>query len=290
LPPPPRPRRKRSQTRFSFSSLYYRKLPLIIMIAHAVTSNNISSLLQNIDQVLFMRNRVTVPSVSFVLSKYQFTKGQRDRLVRDFLLDCKTGPSWLYWVLDAEAGTFRRDSFAGSSAASAPLDTLGEYRKKAQYYVGLFCEHSDKAMAVFEFLLKKIPLQSLNASDLSMSLGGRTDRRVSLIDFLHDVTTFGAVPSGDVVALHRHLLSYADIPSCFYLNPSLKKTKHEKKEPSPPTPVPTTTAVKTHSSSVRAAATVTDDSRSETRIVRKRRDDDNDDRVSSAKRRRVIRY
>ena len=261
-----------------------RRLPLIIMIAHAVTSNNISSLLQNIDQVLFMRNRATVPSVSFVLSKYQFTKGQRDRLVRDFLQDCKTGPSWLYWVLDPEAGTFRRDSFAGSSAAaSAPLDTLGEYRKKAQYYVGLFCEHSDKAMAVFEFLLKKIPLQSLNASDLSMSLGGRTDRRVSLIDFLHDVTTFEAVPSSDVMALHRHLCTYADIPSCFYANPSLKKTKHEKKEPSPQ---PASTAVKTHSS-------VADDSRrSEVRIVRKRRDDDNggDDRVSSAKRRRDIRY
>jgi hypothetical protein len=255
------------------------------MIAHAVTSNNISPLLQNIDQVLFMRNRATVPSVSFVLSKYHFTKGQRERLVRDFLLDCKTGPSWLYWVLDPEAGTFRRDSFAGSSEASAPLDTLGEYRKKAQYYVGLFCEHSDKAMAVFEFLLKKIPLQSLSASDLSMSLGGKTDRRVSLIDFLHDVTTFEAVPSGDVMALHQHLCNYADIPSCFYANPSLKKTKHVKKEPPPQPPQPpVVTTVKTHSS----VRPVTDES--ETRIVRKRRDDDNDDRVSSAKRRRVIRY
>jgi hypothetical protein len=234
------------------------------MIAHAVTKNNISSLLQNISHVYFMRNRSTVASVSFVLSKYYFTKEQRERLVRDFLADAKLGPSWLYWTLDTEAGTFGRDSSATSTADATAPDTLGKYRKTAQHYLGLFCQDSQKAMAIFDYLLKKIPLQSLSADDLTMSLGGKGEERVSLIDFIHALTTNQETPSRDVLALNRHIGKFFKMPAVFVSNAVMKKDMREEEEVAP--------------------ATAVRDSKS----VRRKRD--YDDPVFSEKRRKVVRY
>jgi hypothetical protein len=242
------------------------------MIAHAVTKNNISSLLQNISHVYFMRNRSTVASVSFVLSKYYFTKEQRDRFVRDFLADAKVGPSWLYWTLDPEAGTFGRDSGAASTSDVAVPDTLGKYRKTAQHYLGLFCQDSQKAMAIFDYLLKKIPLQSLSADDLTMGLGGRREERVSMIDFIHALTTH-VPPSREVLALNRHLGKFFKMPTVFVSNPVMKKDWLQSSD---------------------AAAEEEEEEEEEevreTRIVRRRRrrddDDDDDDQVSSARKRK----
>jgi hypothetical protein len=118
-------------------------------------------------------------------------------------------------------------------------------------------------MAIFEYVLRKIPLQSLSAGDLTMSfvIGGKTAKRkkkkkkkksgrrdevrlaekeeeeeeeettLSLIDYIHALTT-EEPPTREVVALHRHICRFVSVPCCFIANPVLRR----RTSPPPMTP------------------------------------------------------
>jgi hypothetical protein len=200
-------------------SAHHSKLPLVILIAHSITKNNIFCLLQYLTHVCFMKSRSTVRSLSHILHHYQFAKEERDRMIADFLAD---RGKWGYWTLDVEEGSFKRDK--GGDVQDLQVDSLGDYMRTAREYLGLFCPERDKALAIFRYILRKIPLQSLSASDLTLNLrekSSKQPRRLSLIDYLHSVTT-DEQPSEDVKLLHMYISKYVSIPDCFFTNSWLK--------------------------------------------------------------------
>lgn len=205
---------------------FHRDIRLVLLVAHSVTSTGVFALLQNLSHVLFMRSRATVDSLARVLAQYRFSKEEQRRMVEEFVADCSVG-QWGYWTLDVQTGEFTRPAEAQSDkSAASDAGGIEQYEKAAREYIGLFCPQKEKALAIFRFIVRKIPLATLSSSDLTLKLWDKKEgkeRTLSLVDYVHCVTTQGQKPSKDVMALHRYISAHAEVPECFFSNDLLKR-------------------------------------------------------------------
>lgn len=202
----------------------HQNLPILVMVCHTATSNNIFPILQCVTHVSFMCGRASAKSLRTVLSQFNYKKEERDKMVEDFVADRGVGGAYGYWTLDVEGESFQRDP--AGDAPEVKLDSLATYRKTAVNYLGLFCPEREKALAIFDYIVRKLPLQELRSSDLTMDLRDRESGRIkshSLIDLIHAVTSEDVVPTPDVLRLQAHLSKYVVVPSCFFANEALRR-------------------------------------------------------------------
>lgn len=205
----------------------HHNLPILIMVCHTATSNNIFPILQCVTHVSFMRSRSNAKSLRTVLAQFNYKKEERDKMLEDFLAD-RGGGQYGYWTLDVEGETFQRDP--AGDAPEVTLDSLSSYRKTAVNYLGLFCPEREKALAIFDYILRKLPLQELRSSDLTVDLREKESGRLrshSLIDLIHAVTSEDVVPSPEVLRLQAHISRYVVVPSCFFANEALRRRSCE---------------------------------------------------------------
>ena len=171
-------------------------------------------------------------SLDSVLIGSKVSKPERDSKVAAFLADVGKEPH-SYWVLDAKTAEFAKRP--GSLAAVMPSpppgqlppvvsreEQLAPYRKTAENYLALFfTENAKRCLAIFDFLMIRTPLASLNPSNLEFTLADKKTggRRVvvNLFDYLHLLTSQLA-PTKPLLDLHAYLGKYGTLPRCFIAN------------------------------------------------------------------------
>lgn len=229
---------------------HHEGIPTVVLIAHSSTNNGIFTLLQYLTHVCFMNKRTASKSLGNVLESYNFSRGERREKMAAFL-DGLGRSEHDYWVLEVNTGKFERQpgslgrspgnvaavgGVAGGVQPALPAaDTLAAqqlrqqqereglltgYRKTAETYLGLFAQEPKKALAIFDFVMAKTPLQSLSVVDLNFTLRDRKKDQVvnvSLLDYLHTLTT-QTKPSRPVLDLHAYLVRYVTLPRCFIAN------------------------------------------------------------------------
>jgi hypothetical protein len=201
-------------------------LPNVVLITHSCQSNGIFPLLQAMTHLAFMSKRTSAKSLVSALGSYSISKEERQSMVEAFLADVGVIPHG-YWVFDVGSKQFGRGPGTlaplpppPSQIAASPADLLAPYRKTAELYLNHFSGDSKKCLAIFDFLMVKVPLQSLNPVTLDFTL--RNQRTggvvgVSLLDYLCTVTT-QTPPTRDVLDLHSYLARYSKLPRCFITN------------------------------------------------------------------------
>lgn len=212
---------------------HHKLLYTVVMIAHDSNNNGIFPLLKHMSHVCFMTtSRANSASVAAVLVELKVPKAERDAKVEAFLADVGQEEHG-YWVLDVKTGAFERrpgsllqtsDTVAAGDAPLAVVDrksAVAPYRKTAENYLSLFSTDPKKSMAIFDYLMTKTPLHSLNPVDLNFTLrdqkkGGQVVR-VSLFDYIHTLTT-DVAPTQTVMDLHAYLSRYVTLPRCFIVN------------------------------------------------------------------------
>jgi len=216
---------------------HHHVLPTVIFIAHSSTKTGAFTTLKQMTHFCFMCKRSTVSSIVDVLDLFKFSKADSKAKVDAFLDDLgKTERT--FWVLEVESGKFERQpgSLARSisrPAAPAPIaaapdatpaqkreQALLAYRKTAETYLNLFSLEAKKALAIFDFIMAKTPLQALNPADLNFTLRDKKSGHVvnvSLLDYLHTLTT-QTKPSRGVLDLHAYLAKHVALPRCFITN------------------------------------------------------------------------
>ena len=217
---------------------HHHTLPTVVLIAHASTGTGAYSVLKFMTHFCFMNKRSSMDSIASVLQHFHFPPGDRKTKLDAFLGDLGRVERG-YWVLDVNGGKFERQpgsltqrTVATAAAAAAGHQVLlppGEkkklelcdYRKTAETYLNLFCPgESSKALAIFDFVMPRVPLHSLNPTDLNFTLRDRKTGNVvsvSLLDYLSTVTS-QAKPTRSVLDLHGYLARYVAIPQLFLTN------------------------------------------------------------------------
>ena len=171
-----------------------------------------------------MSKRTSAKSLVAALGVYSISKEERQSMLDAFLADVdivKHG----YWVLDVSSKQFGRSPGTlgpqgPPSQIAATENKIAPYRKTAEIYLNHFSVDSKKCLAIFDFLMVKVPLQSLNPETLDFTLRDQKTGRVvgvSLLDFLCTITT-ETPPTRAVLDLHGYLARYARLPRCFITN------------------------------------------------------------------------
>jgi hypothetical protein len=211
---------------------HHHALPNVILISHSATSTGLFPLLRHLTHICFMTSQSTSPSILAVLGEFKVPKATREEKLAAFQSDLDHDPHG-YWVLDVRTGQFGRQpgsleqqaggarpSSAAATAAGEREAALAPYRKTAETYLSLFSGDPKKALAIFDFLMIKTPLQPLSVADLNFTLrDAKTGLvvRVSLLDYIHTITT-QTPPTKDVLDLHAYLSRHATLPRCFISN------------------------------------------------------------------------
>lgn len=206
------------------------------MICHSVLKNRIYSVLAYVNFVYFTRNAANVSSIAAALRYFRFTKEEEEECVRKFLAD-KT--PFGYWVLKVESHSFERHSLgaatvattdSGESSDAFSTEKVGkptreDFGKAAERFLTLLPEPKI-ALAAFDIIIRKIPLGSISRDDLSIELRGADSKgklTLSLIDYLHVLTSTNTRPSSDMVRLHRYVRKYVKtMPRLFQKNRHLQ--------------------------------------------------------------------
>jgi hypothetical protein len=209
---------------------HHQTIPTVVLITHSCTSNGIFAVLENLTHMCFMAVRTSSKSVLNALRSYNVSKTEQRRMLDNFLADAGLVPHG-YWVLDVKTMQFGRHPGAlsppaGSRAAVAvsvsegPEAKLAPYRRTAETYLNHFSVDPKKSLAIFDFLMTKAPLTSLNPVNLEFTLRDVKSGRVvgvSLLDYLNTITT-QLSPSRTVLDLHVYLRRHVTLPRCFIAN------------------------------------------------------------------------
>jgi hypothetical protein len=210
---------------------HHHDLANVILISHGATSNGIFPLFKHLTHICFMTDGTVPKTVETVLGEI-LPREARDEKVAAFEAD-PGSVAHGYWVYDV--GTRKFEPKPGSLAApgsvpAAGLPTatsgggreslLAPYRKTAETYLNLFSENPKRALAIFDFLMTKTPLQPLAVADLNFTLRDAKSGRVvsvSLLDYIHTLTT-QTTPTKDILDLHAYLRRHVTLPRCFIAN------------------------------------------------------------------------
>jgi hypothetical protein len=214
------------QTLLNFNSRHYSVDP-VVLACHSVVKNNVFGLVNHVSHVYFTLARTNVRSLGIVLDCFKFSRAQRDAHVATFLT--ATTDEFGYYVLDTGSMEFYRgDSVkvesgnvvggggGGGSGGAGEPKPLSAYKRTADIYLPLFCAEPQRAQAIFNWIIERIPLTSVRASDLTILLkrkGTGGEARFSLIDYLHCLNSTSK-PSGDMQSLHAYLSRYVVLPRC----------------------------------------------------------------------------
>lgn len=212
---------------------HHKVLPTVIFIAHSSNGTGAYTILQNMSHFCFMLLRSSATSLSSVLRVFEFGKPEI-RAKKNAFLSALESSAQGYWVLEPDTGKFepspgslaRSGGGAGgggvvSARGGGREQALTLYKKTAQKFLALFCpETTARALAIFDYVMDKVPLHNLSPDDLNFTLREKksgTVVRVSLLDYLHTVTT-QVKPSRAVLDLHAYFARYVTLPRLVVAN------------------------------------------------------------------------
>jgi hypothetical protein len=215
----------------------HKNLSTVVFIAHDSQSNGIGPLMKHLSHVCLMTSsHSAAQTLASVLVAYRIPKGDRDAKIAAFLADVGK-EEHSYWVLCVRTGAFARrpGSLAGvmdthptnlKSAASTREELIAPYRKTAEHYLPMVTENHQKCLRLFDFLMRKTPLDSLHSDSLDFTLRDAKNGEivtVSLFDYLVMITS-QEPPTKPLLDLHSFLARFSPLPRCFITNSHKKFT------------------------------------------------------------------
>lgn len=187
----------------------------IHMLAHSIMKNNLHSLLQHYDYVVFTNSGKNTP----IFKSYVYRHCPQDPEIamdmwNHFLSEA---PKTHYLVYDVAKGDWSTVDEKGS-----PLDTReAELRKRVLQFVRPFGS-VDESMSLFDFLIGCLPAGCLDKKDLIISVrdAGKNVLSVSLIDVVGYCTDKSnrRPPNDDIVKVFKLLQNMYGIPYLFIIN------------------------------------------------------------------------
>ena len=189
-------------------------------------SNNLYNLCNYLTQCWVTLDKSNVNQLSTIFEFYKVDKKLRATWLKQFLDDPE---QYGLYVFDIKQRTFARDTEEKGKTTVGEEEEegeeekrLSEIRKSAKKYIPVFCEdNADKVMTILEYLLRKIPLHTVNTADLSITLKSTQSgvlKQLSLLDYLQCITTADQRPTKDMISLHDFVAAKSSLPRCFLAN------------------------------------------------------------------------
>jgi hypothetical protein len=198
---------------------------VVILVCHSLVKNNIYSLMSFVTQVNFTMGRSNARSIGLVCDYFRVSKQQRDQYVETFLAD---KAEYGYYVFSTGTLSFTKHGKSGvgapssstAASTSAPAcEAALRLRETAENYVTLFCQEPQKVLAVYDFIVPRIPVHALKA-DLTLSLknkGSGQMVQLSLLDYLQALNSKER-PSRQILSVHAYVGKYVTLPRMFVQN------------------------------------------------------------------------
>jgi len=217
----------------------HRKIKICILNAHQITSNGLFACMENLGEIIIMtKYKSAVKSLRRVAQEFNFSKAEIGEMASKFLADSR---EFGYWVINLNRHEFFRDGGDLSPPPSKNASSLQQQQQQEQHdseekdisqhlrtakeLLPLFSPSGEKAMAVVKFILQRIDINTVAASDLTVTakMPDKMKRTISLLDYVVATQTVGEQPSRELMLFHVYLKRrIPHMPRCFFSNAYFK--------------------------------------------------------------------
>ena len=215
----------------NYTARHHRVSP-VVLVAHGVTKINIHFIIKHMDEVWFTLNKQNAPLVGTVCSALVFPRAVKNGFISKNLAE--PGEFGIF-VLNLQKRTFERlpesEGVGGGAAggvavvAGGAVRDLEPYRRTAEAYFPHFCVDPARSLLIFNYIMTKLPLASVDSSDLTIKLQKKesgAELKLSLLDYILALTNESR-PSSEMISLHRYVGRHVQLPRCFVRNRLLQK-------------------------------------------------------------------
>ena len=182
-----------------------------------------------VHQCYFTNSKTNLRSIGQVFDTYKIEKDQKKQWIDQFLAD---KDEFGHYVFDVSKRTFSKASETGDANETtespqkvSPGDgpKAEELRKTARKLIPIFLpENEQRCLAIFDWLIARIPLTCFNSTDLCITLKNRETsetKNMSILDYLEALSGERGKPAADIISLHRFVMrGQAKMPRTFIKN------------------------------------------------------------------------
>jgi hypothetical protein len=207
----------------SFSG-HHCSLSPIVVVLHSLLNNNCFALTNYVTDVIITASKSNLGSLNALLTSQRFDKTERADIVQRFL---REGEPYGYFWFSVDKRRFEYFGPAGvaadhsskKSTSAAAASIMSEASASAERYLGLLPE-SGTALALFSLIRARIDEKTLDPQDLTLTLRSKKKHSItiSLIDYLHALTTPDAAVSKENLLFHRFISKKVRYPKVFITN------------------------------------------------------------------------
>ena len=208
----------------------HNRVSPVILVAHGVTKINLYSIIKHMDEIWFTLNKQNAPTIGSVCTALMFSRSVKNNFIAKFLAE--SGEYGIF-VLDTQKRTFERlfdspggeDGGGGGVCGNRVGPDLEPYKRTAEAYFPHFCVDPARSLLIFNYIIAKLPLASVDSTDLTIKLMKKdsgVELKLSLLDYILALTN-ESKPASDITALHRYVEKHVQLPRCFVRNRLLKK-------------------------------------------------------------------
>lgn len=172
-------------------------------------------LIEHVGEVWFTLAKCNLRSLEGVLAACKIDEEQKKEWVKQFLNDTDQFGYYIYHVnkrIFYKAGSEQNASSTAAPPTKSP-GRMDELRILAKKQIATFFPQNElKCLAIFDYLVSKIPLSSFHSSDLAITLKNRETgviKNLFILDYLQTLLTEEGKPSANMISLHRYILRYA---------------------------------------------------------------------------------
>jgi hypothetical protein len=205
----------------------------VILIAHAIARTGLFSLLTHLTEVHFTHDRGNCQAIALTCEAFKFGKEAKNQFIDRFL---EAKEQYGIFILSKQKRTFVKQE--PSSVGKIPktvssrqqlqeqqLMAMEPYKRSAEMYIPHVCQDAKRSLCIFQYILMKIPLTSLEASDLTISLQRKNCKSalsLSILDYLVVLDSPNERPSKLMSSLHKYIDRHVSLPKCMVRNKFLR--------------------------------------------------------------------
>lgn len=228
-------KRDEQQLRTGINYQAHHKTQKFICASHAIYKTQVYSLLGFFNFIIFTSSIANVPTLRNVFNYFKVSKSEIEKWIEIFK-SVGNGKLDVYFYFDCEKMTFcysKKSLFqfkkvlATVGGGNFNSDNSGN-EIELQKIFSQFVENlpiKNEAVSVFSIIANCVNPQYIKKQDLSITFMSKTGEKkhVSLVDYVISMLTPDALVKPPLIAIHRFVKKFCNIPNIFVKNKSFEK-------------------------------------------------------------------
>jgi len=231
-------KRDEQQLRTAINYQAHHKTQKIICASHAIYKTQVYSLLGFFNFIIFTSSIANVPTLRNVFNYFKIGKSEIEKWIELFK-SVGEGKLDVYFYFDCEKMTFcysKKSLFqykkilatVGGSLESGDFENSNEEIADFQKTFSQFVENlpvKNEAISVFSIISNCVNPRYIRRQDLSVTFMSKTGekKQISLIDYVISLLTPDAIVRPPLIAIHRFVKKFCNVPDFFVKNKAFGK-------------------------------------------------------------------